>query len=295
MLARRDQRPFSQSNPAHRPVLTVDYSDHVGGLDAPIIRFGGKKEDWLELSNGILSHPFPIPDIPQEIWQRLPNWRALGDLESAARRFWNVPDTLEILPANGVSAIIVYPNNPDGRLFADSDLPTVSHLVIDESFGQPTASISMMSIASRLGAIVLKGLGKFWSLAGVRLGFAICLPETANKVRTRLGPWLVSGARFAIGAAALSDQAWARQARLILAQRANELDTVLVKHATDVIGGTNLFRLVAVCSASEFFDGLAHHPILTRIFPYPDASVRIGLHTTDANLDRIDQAPTAIR
>ena len=80
--------------------------DHGGGLDAAIVRYGGTRTDWVDLSTGINPVPYPVGDIGAEAWTALPDQAAMNRLLKAARSFWNVPDDAEIVAANGASAII---------------------------------------------------------------------------------------------------------------------------------------------------------------------------------------------
>ena len=80
--------------------------DHGGGLDGAIALYGSSKTEWLDLSTGINPVPYPIPDISNEAWERLPDQHATDRLLKAARSFWNVPDGAGIVAAPGASALI---------------------------------------------------------------------------------------------------------------------------------------------------------------------------------------------
>jgi len=80
--------------------------DHGGGIDHAITEFGGTRASWIDLSTGINPNPYPLPDISPDAWANLPDHLAISVLESAARQFWNVPDTLEVVAAGGASALI---------------------------------------------------------------------------------------------------------------------------------------------------------------------------------------------
>ncbi|TNF63322.1 MAG: threonine-phosphate decarboxylase, partial [Rhodobacteraceae bacterium] len=89
-----------QTRPDLRP------RDHGGDLDAAIARFGGARPDWIDLSTGINPVPYPLPDLPPDLWRALPDTGASQALRDAARLFWSVPDGAGILPAPGASALI---------------------------------------------------------------------------------------------------------------------------------------------------------------------------------------------
>ena len=158
------------------------------------------------------------------------------------------------LAAAGDAGLVIAtnPNNPDGRLFAVDQLLAVAKslrprgglLVVDEAFmdvGPHDASLA--AEVSRGNIVVLRSFGKFFGLAGLRLGFALAAPALAARLAARLGPWAVSGPALAIGAKALADQVWIEKTRRHLAQAAARLDAVLAGAGLDVIGGTSLFRL----------------------------------------------------
>ncbi len=180
-----------------------------------------------------------------------------------------------VTAAGGEAIVIVHPNNPDGRLHSktDADAPLA---IIDESFCDVTPDASLIRLAERPGTVVLKSFGKFWGLAGLRLGFAIARPEMIARLAEALGPWPVAGPALAIGTEALGDADWADRTRARLARDAARLDALMAPHGT-CLGGTTLFRLYALPDASAFQSRLAHHRIWSRTFPYSDTWLRLGL------------------
>ena len=84
------------------------------------------------------------------------------------------------------------PNNPDGRVWTSAEA-NAGFVVIDESFADVAPEVSLIGLASRPGTVVLKGVGKFWGLAGLRLGFALGDPVLIRRLSVLLGPWAVSG------------------------------------------------------------------------------------------------------
>lgn len=174
------------------------------------------------------------------------------------------------------ACVAVHPNNPDGRLW-QADTLTAPLRVIDESFCDVTPDQTLIAEASKPGTIVLKSFGKFWGLAGLRLGFAIGDPALVARMRDAVGPWQVSGPALQIGAEALSDFAWADETRARLTADADRLDTLMEGIGAVAIGGTTLFRLYEVADAKAAQDHLAQAHIWSRIFPYADNWLRLGL------------------
>ncbi|MFT7107414.1 MAG: cobalamin biosynthetic protein CobC [Yoonia sp.] len=185
--------------------------------------------------------------------------------------------------------VAVHPNNPDGHLWQVEDL-TAPYVIIDESFCDVMPKASLIHLSKRPGTVVLKSFGKFWGLAGLRLGFAIGDPEIIGKLTDLLGPWQISGPALAIGAKALADPQWANEARACLTGDTARLDRLVTATGAKLVGGTTLFRLYDVGNAAAMQDRLARHHIWSRTFPYADSWLRLGLPASD----RWDQLETAL-
>ncbi len=172
--------------------------------------------------------------------------------------------------------VAVHPNNPDGRFWQASEI-TSGFSVIDESFCDVRPDASLVALSARPGVVVLKSFGKFWGLAGLRLGFAIGAPSMIESLAETLGPWPVSGPALAIGARALSDRRWADTTRARLRADAARLDNLLTRRGATVAGGTDLFRLYEVDDAAAWQRRLARHRVWSRIFPWSETHLRLGL------------------
>lgn len=182
---------------------------------------------------------------------------------------WDVSDT------DPDARVIVSPNNPTGDFWTGTDAAPL--LIIDESFCDLAPDKSRIDLAANSGTIILKSFGKFWGLAGARLGFAIGDPALVARLADALGPWPVSGPALRIGAAALTDQDWANQTRARLARDAARLDALMLTKGADIQGGTDLFRLYRVDDALAWQTRLAKHQVWSRIFPYSNTWLRLGL------------------
>jgi cobalamin biosynthesis protein CobC len=183
-------------------------------------------------------------------------------------------------------AIVVNPNNPDGRIVEKGALLALRGalarrgglLLVDEAFMD--AGPHAASLCPDVGAgniVALRSFSKFFGLAGLRLGFAIAAPEIAAQLRAQLGPWAVSGPAIAIGEIALADTAWQQETRARLAADAARLEQLLIEADLAVIGGTPLFRLVRAPVAGECFDRLGRAGILVRRFAEHPQWLRFGL------------------
>ena len=146
---------------------------------------------------------------------------------------WRVREEATLDALSGAdAAVVVNPNNPDGRRHAPDALlalgEQVGLLLVDESFADPDPELSLCPhlVASGAGIIVQRSFGKFFGLAGIRLGFALGPEAEIARLRDLAGPWAVNGPAVEIGRAALADWPWrmAMSARLWTA--AARLDTL---------------------------------------------------------------------
>ncbi len=181
--------------------------------------------------------------------------------------------------------VLVNPNNPDGRLCPGADLIPVAErlaarggwLVLDEAFMDCNSENSFCALLSgRANVIILRSFGKFFGLAGLRLGFAIGAPELVMEIAALIGPWAVSGMACAVGARALQDQAWIVQTRARLHADGQRRDAILVQHGMRIAGSHPLFSLVYTPYADQLFVHLAQSGIYARLFDTQPYWLRIG-------------------
>ena len=185
--------------------------------------------------------------------------------------------------------VVVNPNNPDGRVMPSARLLALAErqamqggwLVVDEAFADCDPMNSVAPFAGTPGLIVLRSFGKFFGLAGLRLGIALAEPALASRLRAAIGPWAVSGPGLAIATAALVDGGWITGMRARLAREAAALDRLLAGVGLATVGGTDLFRLVAHERATALYRGLGAAGILVRRFDNRPDWLRLGLPADD--------------
>lgn len=181
-------------------------------------------------------------------------------------------------------AILVNPNNPTGRAYFPDDIVAMARqmkanggtLLVDEAFGdtQPDLSVAR-SVSAHPNLVVFRSFGKFFGLAGLRLGFVIAADPVLSAFREWLGPWSVSGPALAIAAQLMTGDAEALQSAI--AERKSALDAVLSNAGLAIVGGTPLFALVEHRQALRLHVHLCRARILTRKFDYAPSWLRIGL------------------
>jgi cobalamin biosynthetic protein CobC len=207
--------------------------------------------------------------------------------------------TIETLDRSVEADVVVvcHPNNPDGRQQDIGRLIELAEglarrgglLVVDEAFMDATPGLSLASRV-RPGLVVLRSIGKFFGLAGVRLGFAIAEPQLARLLRQAMGPWAVSGPAISVGCALLEDGDWVAAMRRRLMQEAASLDGLFRQAGFSVVGGTPLFTLVNASRAWALYEYLGQQGILARPFAMAPRWLRFGLPPDPPARQRLAQA-----
>ncbi|GAO76782.1 MULTISPECIES: threonine-phosphate decarboxylase [unclassified Sphingopyxis] len=192
--------------------------------------------------------------------------------------------------------ILANPNNPDGRTI-DADRVRAlldgrnGWLLVDEAFADVDPLVNVArSVDDAEKLIVFRSFGKFFGLAGVRLGFVVAPQAIVAALRDRLGAWPLSAAAIAIGTAAYADADWIAAARQRLPEEAAALDAMLAQHGFQPVGACPLFRLIEAENAHALFQRLARCAILTRPFSDRPRWLRIGLPADASALTRLEAA-----
>ncbi|VIO77980.1 putative aminotransferase [Bradyrhizobium ivorense] len=313
--------------------------EHGGNLDVARQRFGGRAEDWIDLSTGINRLPYPDVDVEPRQWSALPSRADIESLHHAARQAYatgapivalaGAQAAIQLLPrlaprgqarilgptyneyaavlraagwdaaevsdlgalAGADLAVVVNPNNPDGRCHDRRELlallPRIGRLVIDESFADVAPSLSLAPEAGRPNLLILRSFGKFYGLAGLRLGFAIGGERDIAGLAAMAGPWPVSGAAIAIGRRALLDRDWAEETVKRLAGDSVRLDAAVRPQGWRLVGGTPLFRLYETGDALAAQEKLARGMIWSRVFAQKPGWLRLGLPGNESEWARL--------
>jgi cobalamin biosynthetic protein CobC len=193
--------------------------------------------------------------------------------------------------------VICNPNNPTGATvdpevllgWADRLGARGGWLVVDEAFGDTTPQMSVARWTQRRGLIVLRSVGKFFGLAGARLGFVAAHEVLLVELADALGPWAVSGPAQEIGRAALSDQAWQEAMRRRLLESGARLQSLLADHGIRSTGSA-LYQWWPEPRAKEFWQHMAQRGIWVRLFTKRATGIRLGLPPDEAGWSRLQQA-----
>ncbi|MGF6455554.1 threonine-phosphate decarboxylase CobD [Pseudomonas frederiksbergensis] len=199
-------------------------------------------------------------------------------------------DSLDVL-------VVVNPNNPTGLSLTPARLldwharlaQRGGWLVVDEAFMDNTPHLSLAPFANQIGLIVLRSFGKFFGLAGVRLGFVLAERKLLKLLAEQVGPWAVSGPTRVLGQACLTDTDGHTRQRIRTDEAGERLALLLEQYGFKPQGGCALFQwLIAEC-AEALHEFMARRGILLRLFTH-NSSVRFGLPADEADWLRLEQA-----
>ncbi|HCS46276.1 MAG TPA: threonine-phosphate decarboxylase [Pseudomonas sp.] len=199
-------------------------------------------------------------------------------------------DNLDVL-------VVVNPNNPTGLSLTPSRLldwhaklaRRGGWLVVDEAFMDNTPQLSLAPFAGQVGLIVLRSFGKFFGLAGVRLGFVLAERKMLKLLAEQVGPWVVSGPTRIVGQACLLDTEGHARQRQRTEAASERLARLLAQHGFEPHGGCALFQWLITECAEALHEFMARRGILLRLFAH-NSSLRFGLPADEADWTRLAQA-----
>ncbi|KAA8743776.1 threonine-phosphate decarboxylase [Pseudomonas koreensis] len=199
-------------------------------------------------------------------------------------------DSLDVL-------VVVNPNNPTGLSLTPARLldwharlaQRGGWLVVDEAFMDNTPQLSLAPHANQIGLIVLRSFGKFFGLAGVRLGFVLAERKLLRLLAEQVGPWAVSGPTRVLGQACLQDTEAHTRQRIRSDEARERLALLLERYGFKPQGGCALFQWLITEHAPALHEFMARRGILLRIFTH-NSSLRFGLPANAAEEARLEQA-----
>lgn len=368
---------------------------HGGRLRAAAEHYGIALADWLDLSTAINPQAWPVPEIPVDVWQRLPEeddglacnaahyyGRAELSGDSVAERIagqtakdaphctryttdkgFGAHDRHPILPVPGTQSVIetlprlflprrvwvpaigyqehaycwrkhrhelipysrlptadrlqphdvvivINPNNPTAQRQSPESLRSLALavasqkglLIVDEAFMDCTPTDSLLTAMLPPATLVMRSFGKFFGLAGIRLGFCFASPTLLQRLEEAMGTWAINHPARWIAQRALRDGAWQQQARTQLQATSDRIRSSLQAALEKVLSNpveVHATALFVTCSlgadtAASFYDHCARQGILVRLFA-DEGLVRVGLGPgRDAELRLLEVASTFV-
>jgi len=306
---------------------------HGGDIVAASRQYNIAVDQWVDLSTGLNPQAYPVEEIPQEVFTRLPY--ELPDLCQAAADYYGNEDVMAVsgtqlaiqclpqcLPQFDILApkvgyqehvlhwansgvnisyypalemkvavecieqkliqnpqrhlLIINPNNPTGLKFTPqqiklwaSRLAKGCYVIVDEAFMDMSPQHSVLADLSP-NMIVLRSFGKFFGLAGLRLGFVFANQGIRQALQQKTGLWAVNGPAQHVAIKALRDKPWQQKARIDIHRSASltiEIFTPLFERILpDSIHHEALFSsyYLPTKRGEQLVDFFAHRGILIR-------------------------------
>lgn len=332
--------------------------EHGGQLNKVAKLYSIPPEQWLDLSTGISPISYPIPNIPQHIWQQLPqtstglhqaaksyyqtenisvtsgsqaviarlpslylqtikkpaqqvevwlpkvgykehekSWR---NADFTIKQYQQLPDKTQL--AKNAVVVVINPNNPSGVLQQKQPLTELlktieqlsGWLIIDEAFMdviKPNQSLIHLTHNKHL--FVLRSFGKFFGLAGIRIGFLSAHQYWLDKLAQLSSPWEVNGPAQFIAEQALKDRNWQLKQQQALTKLAAKLELLLTETFIDcaksnslqkiTVSGCDLFKTLIHPQATEIHQSLCQQGLYVRLCDEKNA-LRFGIPTHEQNI-----------
>lgn len=241
-----------------------------------------------------------LPSVvrPQRSWIVGPTYGEYERVLSSNSQVVVAPDLPETV--GDIDLIVVgIPNNPDGRVFDFDRLFALAQeiqvrggmILVDAAFGDVLSAEQRMALSkcASNGIVVFRSFGKFFGLAGLRLGFAVGDTRVLCEFRSALGPWAVSGPALFIGQSAMSDTSWIDGARAQLNDMRIQLEKLLKRHGLNIIGATDLFVTASTSESASLSKFLARKHILARSFEVNPEWIRFGVPASAKELQRLEK------
>ncbi|WP_193755581.1 threonine-phosphate decarboxylase CobD [Psychromonas sp. psych-6C06] len=193
----------------------------------------------------------------------------------------------EVLAPNSV-VVVINPNNPLTDQFTVAQLQALAErcqtqqalLVIDEAFADifdaDFSYVPHLSEAQQ-NVIVLRSFGKFFGLAGLRIGFVCSSQYWCEVIQENIGPWSVNGPALYIAEQALSDTAWqVKQQQRLQVQRHKMQQLLSEIWPMYRIESNALFMTLFTEYAPLIYQQLCQHAVYVRLTDEKNA-LRFGI------------------
>lgn len=187
--------------------------------------------------------------------------------------------------------LVINPNNPSGIQFSIQQIIEWSGMlsgrafvIVDEAFIDTCVGESLLNLKLPNNIVVLRSFGKFFGLAGIRLGYVFANDSLLARFRQCLTCWQINGPAQAVAIKALSDEVWQKAAQQSIQH--NVAHTAVIFEplwpALGIISCTVNSLFISVVMSAEAAAGLyqffARSGVLLRLVSIDHRSIiRIGL------------------
>ncbi|MEA5536261.1 threonine-phosphate decarboxylase CobD [Crocosphaera sp. XPORK-15E] len=258
---------------------------------------------WAGRQLAELNITYLITPAFQDYWRTLQGFGAKIETHGFNWQDLDPVFTLKNLPRKPAGIIINNPHNPTGKLWKkETLLPLLEQfklVVVDEAFMDfvpPEQQQSLIPWVSQYpNLVIVRSLTKFYSLPGLRLGYAIAHPDRLQQWQTWRDPWCVNSLAAAAGIAVIQDREFEQQTRewLLSAQPTLFQGLLEISDLNPLVSQANFLLVETGLPSSQLQQKLLHkHRILIRdCLSFPelgDRYFRVAVRTQAENQQLID-------
>ena len=180
--------------------------------------------------------------------------------------------------------VVINPNNPTGEFYSREQLLNWHQilldrngwLIVDEAFIDSENISSLVGDSEQPGLIVLRSVGKYFGLAGLRAGFVFAEENMLNILKEKTGPWSITGVSRYVVKMALTDTKWQMQNEIAISETSDIMEMLIYDFTGVKPSGTNLFKTVFHDEAVVIYRQFAEQGILVRLLDNHKA-IRFGM------------------
>jgi histidinol-phosphate aminotransferase len=206
----------------------------------------------------------------------------------------NLDATLDAVTSRTRIIFIPNPNNPTGTLISqraiDSfmlQVPDSVIVVFDEAYFEflDDPPDTLRFIRDGRNVVVLRTFSKIHGLAGLRIGYAVALPEMIEVLHKTRQPFNVNSIAQAAAIAALDDEAHLRETKRVIEEGRRYLQEQFAEMQISFVPAAANFVMVNVGDACAVFQKLLQRKIIVRPlkgYGLPEW-IRISVGTMDEN------------
>jgi len=259
-----------------------------------------------------------LPQLRQQKsvnWQQDKVWVTDGSFSGHRESWENAGFRVNISPCQQIERVLVTqkvdvlvvinPDNPTGYQWDIAKLLSWAKilsrrggwLIVDEAFAHELQSSVCSQLEENIehlsGIFVLKSVGKFFGLAGIRSGFVISSEKNIKALSNLQGDWALGHVAQYITQKAFMDSQWITSQIQQLSQQSQRLNMLISKYFGIKAIGSSLFQTFYSANAYQYFYKLAEKGILVRFLPatqFSNTGIRIGLPANEPEWERLELA-----
>lgn len=245
-------------------------------------------------------------DLVQFPWPSYSLYPVLAQIQGARLR--RVPFTaryalrVEQFNPHAALTFVANPNAPSGTALSTAFLSRLARrlrgvLVVDEAYADFARENALALARSARNVLVSRSLSKSFSLAGMRLGFAVGHPDLVGALFKVKDSYNLDRLAQAAGGAAFADMAWHRRCVGRITRTRGRFAAELGRRGWDVLPSEAnfVFARPPVGEAADWFPALRGRGILVRWFAANETRDRLRITVgTDAEMRAVLRAIDAL-